>query len=80
VPQTVIDAARRYLGSLERELEELREAGPQGQLALAAPQTLDPIGEDIKARLESLDVDALTPRDALDLIYELAQRARSDSH
>jgi DNA mismatch repair protein MutS len=80
VPQAVIDAARRYLGSLERELEELREAGPQGQLALAAPQTLDPIGEDIKARLESLDVDALTPRDALDLIYELAQRARSDSH
>ncbi|NNC63498.1 MAG: DNA mismatch repair protein MutS, partial [Gammaproteobacteria bacterium] len=79
VPQTVIDAARRYLGSLERELEELREAGPQGQLALAAPQALDPIGEDIKARLESLDVDALTPREALDLLYELTQRARDGS-
>ena len=79
VPQTVIDAARRYLASLERELEELRDAGPQGQLPLSAPQPPDPIGEEIRAQLTTLDVDALTPREALDLVYELAQRARSDS-
>ena len=78
VPQAVIDAARRYLESLERELGELRDAGPQGQLPLSTPQPTDTIGREIKARLESLDVDALTPREALDLLYELAQRARSD--
>ena len=79
MPQTVIDAARRYLASLERELEELREASPQGQLPLATPRPSDAVSEDIKAQLASLDVDALTPREALELLYELAQRARADS-
>ncbi len=78
VPHTVIDAARRYLTSLERELEELRDAGPQGQLPLAAPAPGDPTGEAIRAELESLDVDALTPREALDLLYDLSRRARSE--
>ena len=79
VPQSVIDAARRYLASLESELEELREAGPQGQLPLTVPQPSDAVGEEIKAKLEALDVDALTPREALDLLYELAQRVRTSS-
>jgi len=78
VPQAVIDAARSYLASLERELEELREAGPQGQLPLTAQPPSDPVGEDLKTQLASLDVDALTPREALELIYELSRRARSD--
>ena len=79
VPQSVIDAARRYLTSLERDLEELRESGPQAQLPLAAPPPGDPVGEEIRAQLETLDVDALSPREALELLYELAQRARSES-
>jgi DNA mismatch repair protein MutS len=77
VPPAVIDAARRYLASLERELEELRDAGPQAALPLGAPPAAaDATGTEIKDRLAALDVDALTPREALALLYDLAQRAK----
>jgi len=76
VPQTVVDDARKYLASLERELEELREAGPQAALPLGAPAPASEQADVLRERLGSVDVDALTPRDALALVYELAELAR----
>jgi len=77
VPPAVVDAARRYLASLERELEELRDTDPQAALPLGAPPVdVDVTGAELKARLAVLDVDTLTPREALALLYELTQRAK----
>ncbi len=75
VPAAVIRAARRYLVRLENE-----GAGTTPQLDLfrveepieaAAPALPHPVC----ARLHEIDADALSPRAALDLIYELKRLA-----
>ncbi len=75
VPAGVIRAARRYLVRLENE-----GAGATPQLDLfrvedapeaATPDELHPAC----ARLREIDVDALSPRAALELIYELKKLA-----
>ena len=78
VPQQTVDAARAYLGQLERELDTLRDAGPQAELPLAAPPA-DDAADELRERLEALDVDALSPRDALAVLYELVAAARTKS-
>jgi DNA mismatch repair protein MutS len=66
VPPAVIRRARGYL----RELEQGRATapGPQAELplfaAVAEPNAL-------QARLEAIDPDSLTPREAHDILYEL---------
>jgi DNA mismatch repair protein MutS len=70
VPQTVVDEARSYLASLENQL--VLDGGPQAQLPLTAAPA-DPASAALRAQLEALDVDALSPRDALQLLYELKQ-------
>jgi DNA mismatch repair protein MutS len=66
VPSEVIRRARGYL----RELEQGRATapGPQAELplfaAVAEPNAL-------QARLEAIDPDSLTPREAHDILYEL---------
>jgi DNA mismatch repair protein MutS len=79
VPQAVIDAARRYLGQLERELEELRGAGPQARLPFGAAPEKDAVADELRVRLASLDADGLSPRDAWALLQELSERARDRS-
>jgi DNA mismatch repair protein MutS len=82
VPREVIARARGYLAQLERHQRKLAAPTPQQELdlapaapvsdaATATPQ--NPLAE----RLATLDVDALTPRDALMLLYELAAAARA---
>jgi DNA mismatch repair protein MutS len=78
VPAAVVDDARAYLAKLERELEELRAAGPQAQLPLVAPRPAAPATDALTDRLAAIDVDALSPRDALALVYELAELARRE--
>ncbi|HEU4617530.1 MAG TPA: DNA mismatch repair protein MutS [Gammaproteobacteria bacterium] len=83
VPREVIAAAREYLARLERHQRALVPESPQRALALEA---LAPSGPHIEPRaapqdrvaerLRGLDVDALSPRQALDLLYELAALAR----
>ncbi len=70
VPRDVLDAAREKLADLEWKESSRDMTG--GQLNLFAGQpprarTSDPLGE----RLTGVDPDSLTPRDALDLLYEL---------
>ncbi|MGH8621862.1 MAG: DNA mismatch repair protein MutS, partial [Burkholderiales bacterium] len=72
VPGTVIRAARRRLAELE---EHGLAAGPQRDLfakgAHAARE--EPVAEEraVLARLRELDPDALTPKEALELLYRL---------
>jgi len=74
VPRDVVDRAREYLRRLEKHQQALLPASPQTELRFereAAPKTTDEQRR-VLERLAKLDVDALTPRAALELLYELA--------
>jgi DNA mismatch repair protein MutS len=70
IPATVIRAARRYLDQLE---EESAARSPQGDLfaaggTLALPEAaMHPVLD----RLRDLEPDRLSPREALDVLYQL---------
>jgi DNA mismatch repair protein MutS len=76
IPHSVIDRAREILDTLERKerdvVEETRRRGP-------APQTrqlglFNSTEQGIIDALRNLEVDTLTPRDALNALYELKQK------
>jgi len=74
VPRDVVDRAREYLRRLEKHQQALLPASPQTELRFereAAPKTTDE-QQRVLERLAKLDVDTLTPRAALELLYELA--------
>ena len=73
VPPAVIRSARRKLHDLESA------ATPQGDLFSAAPPPLPIVAEvhPVLERLAALDPDALSPREALDLLYTLRNDART---
>jgi DNA mismatch repair protein MutS len=73
VPAVVVNAARRKLVELENA--QVAHAGQGDLFAAVAPpqeQETSPALE----KLADLDPDALTPREALDLLYELKRLAR----
>jgi len=77
VPRDVVDRARDYLRRLEKHQQTMLPASPQTELefvpeptAIAAEQRL------VLDRLAELEVDNLTPRAALELLYELARDAK----
>jgi DNA mismatch repair protein MutS len=72
IPATVIRAARRHLGKLE---EESAARSPQGDLfAPAGSPSPDTMTHPVLERLRDLDPDRLSPREALDLIYQLKEK------
>jgi DNA mismatch repair protein MutS len=72
VPPKVIQAARRYLRDLERRSAAAHEPKPQQELALEfAPEPTEHAA--LKA-LKELDPDSLTPRAALEALYELKRK------
>jgi DNA mismatch repair protein MutS len=78
VPREVVDRAREYLRRLEKHQQALAPASPQTELAFDAPAE-PPVTDEQRAvleRLAKLDVDSLSPRAALDALYELSRRAR----
>ncbi len=84
VPRPVIAAARAYLADLEarrdRPVHAPLRATPQRELALEA-QPPEPTAQMLAERaaleqLYALDPDTLTPRAALDALYELAVRLK----
>jgi DNA mismatch repair protein MutS len=85
VPRQIIAAARRTLQQLETRAERAAPAySPQTQLPFesaavvpAAVAPADPRAAALLARLTELDPDALTPRRALELLYELHATARN---
>jgi DNA mismatch repair protein MutS len=77
VPRDVVDRARDYLRRLEKHQQALLPTSPQAELKFA-PEVKAPTNEQrsVLERLAKLDVDELTPRAALDLLYELARDSR----
>jgi DNA mismatch repair protein MutS len=74
LPAEVLDRAGAVLRSLEAGHRVAATPTPADQLALFAPAE-DPVLHDLRA----LDVDGLTPRDALTHLAELQRRARKGS-
>jgi len=77
VPRDVIEQARAYLTRLEQR-EQQFEKGPQAEFAFAAPMSKPDAQKTaganvIQLRLQDVDLDGLTPRQALDLLYELTE-------
>ena len=73
VPAAVIRAARRHLARLE---EEGVGAGPQPDLFAAPAATPGPQEPPVLAALRAVDPDALTPREALELVFRLKELDR----
>ncbi|HTN13574.1 MAG TPA: DNA mismatch repair protein MutS [Sphingomonadaceae bacterium] len=74
VPEPVVKRARQVLDRLERGRAETGGlAAGLGDLPLfaAAQVQEEEVRDGLRDRLEELEVDALTPREALDLLYEL---------
>jgi DNA mismatch repair protein MutS len=86
VPQPVIKAARKHLARLEAQA---LDATPQLDLfaapvadanddeAPAAAPAADPRVEELLAALDGIDPDAMTPREALDRLYQLKRLAQA---
>jgi len=68
VPASVIEDARRKLRQLEEN--EVRAAPLQSDLFVAEP---DPVANPVGEKLKGIDLDELSPRQALALLYELKQ-------
>jgi DNA mismatch repair protein MutS len=67
VPAQVLDRAREVLARLEREGRDPEPRPDDPQIGLFAPPGPDPL----RQRLSGLDPDAMTPKEALDALYEL---------
>jgi len=67
VPQSVIHIAQEKLRQLEKNEDRMEVHPSQADLFVA--KVAEP--DELRTRLQGLDVDSLSPRDALDLIYEL---------
>ena len=80
VPDTVVARAKQVLDRLERNRAESGGlAAGLGDLPLFAAMQAEPEPErdSLAERLRAIDLDALSPRDALDLLYELAAVAKA---
>jgi DNA mismatch repair protein MutS len=80
VPAPVVARAKAVLERLEKGRAETGGlAAGLGDLPLfaAALEHKEEVVDQLRARLEALDIDALTPREALDLLYELRREAQN---
>lgn len=69
IPKAVVAAARRKLSQLE---QQNLQNGPQSDLfSAAAPPEPEVVSHPVVVELEETDPDALTPRQALELLYRL---------
>ncbi|MBU6268416.1 MAG: DNA mismatch repair protein MutS [Sphingomonadales bacterium] len=81
VPAPVVNRAKSVLARLEKGRAETGGlAAGLGDLPLfaAAAQSHEEACDTLRERLNHLDIDALTPREALELLYELKREAASD--
>jgi DNA mismatch repair protein MutS len=77
VPRDVVDRARRYLRKLEKHQQALKPESPQSELGLEpAIEATTAAQRGVLERLAKLDADGLTPRAALELLYQLARDAK----
>ena len=75
VPDAIITKAKTYLRELESGATEL--AAPAHAVQDAAQMTLgDAAGDEIAEQLRSIDLNTITPLEAMRLLFELQQKAR----
>ncbi len=80
IPKAVTVQARRYLTELERERDALRTYNsPQGELPLFAPAPSAARESAALLALRAADPNALSPKDALDLLFKMKDLDRGDS-
>jgi DNA mismatch repair protein MutS len=80
IPKAVTMQARRYLTELERERDALRSYNsPQGELPLFSPPPAPNRESAALLALRAADPNALSPKDALDLVFQLKDLDRDDS-
>jgi DNA mismatch repair protein MutS len=74
IPQEIIRRSKKILTQLELKTdlkEQLKgDSGGEKQLSLFTPQT-DPVLEDIRAAIEAMDINRLTPLEALNEMHRL---------
>ncbi len=78
IPREVIKRAEMILTRLEMRgnlKDKIREQGAQEQLALFSPHS-DPIMEDIKKELARLDLNNLTPLQAMETLQKMKERLK----
>jgi len=74
IPTTVLKQARQHLALLERQQHtDEPQLGLFDQSAFIEPDEPDrlPVEDELRQKLEAADPDSLSPREALDLLYEL---------
>ena len=78
LPQAVVDRAREVLKLHERaESQQVREAAPVKDRLPALQMTMfTPLSQRIVDRVEALDIDGLTPREALQVLAELQRELK----
>jgi DNA mismatch repair protein MutS len=69
VPKEVIKRARAYLHVLETQQTRSQEGLLQGQLDFSTPPPAD--DSELRKALDQLNPDSMSPREALDKLYEL---------
>lgn len=67
-----LEAGRAKTGGLAAGLDDL-------PLFAAVAEQVEEARDPLRTEIESIDVDALTPREALDLVYKLKSIARAGS-
>jgi DNA mismatch repair protein MutS len=79
VPAAVIRAARRHLARLESQAvdsaSQLDLFAPPPCLDAEESEPAAPQADSLRALLASIDPDSLTPREALERLYELKRTA-----
>lgn len=75
LPQEVVERARELLGGLEHTAQQPLRDPATSQKELVSPPAPHPVVE----QLRSLDPDGISPREALDLLYQLHCQARECS-
>ncbi len=81
VPLPVVTRAKAVLARLEKGRAETGGlAAGLGELPLfaAAAQAAEPARDSLRDSLQELDIDALTPREALDMLYRLKAQAAAE--
>jgi DNA mismatch repair protein MutS len=76
MPAAVVNHARHTLAALETQQEQSRE---QVDLFAPPPQAHAPSPSAVEAALSALDPDALSPREALDALYQLKKKLEGKS-
>jgi DNA mismatch repair protein MutS len=77
LPQAVIERARAVLKVHERaESQQVREAVPAARQEKVQMTMFTPLSQRIVDRIETVDVDGLTPREALQLLAELQRELK----